>query len=90
MSDRHFTGPQVLVCFLESNKKRKKKKEKVMGILGVIQRRISMILGRKLYNLRGESKQKHMRMQMAMLNLNNSSSTTEEHHQTGYLSLPSE
>lgn len=26
---------------------------------------------------------------MAMLNLNNSSSTTE-HHQTGYLSLPSE
>lgn len=27
---------------------------------------------------------------MAVLNLNISSSTTEEHHQTGYLSLPSE
>lgn len=27
---------------------------------------------------------------MAMLNLNSSSSTTEEHHQTGHLPLPSE
>lgn len=61
-----------------------------MGIFGEIQRRMSMILGRELYNLKGESKQKHMRMQMAVLNLNNSSSTTEEHHQTGYLLLPSE
>lgn len=49
-----------------------------------------MILGRELHNLRGESKQKHMRMQMAMLNLNNGFSTTEEHHQTGHLPLPSE
>lgn len=29
-------------------------------------------------------------MQMAVLDLNNSSSATEDHHQTGYLSLPSE
>lgn len=66
-----------------------KKEEKVKCILGGIQRRISRILGKELYNLSGKSKHKHMRMQMAMLNLNNSSSTTE-HHQTGYLSLPSE
>ena len=88
MSDRHFTGPQELLCFLESNFFLKK--EQVMGILGGIQRRKSVILGRELYSLRGESKQKHIRMQMAMLNLSNSSSATQKHHQTGYLPLTSE
>ena len=88
MSDRHFTGPQELLCFLESNFFFKK--EQVMGILGGIQRRKSVILGRELYSLRGESKQKHIRMQMAMLNLSNSSSAKQEHHQMGYLPLTSE
>lgn len=61
-----------------------------MGILGGIQRRIRHTSMKRTYSLRGESKQKHMRMQMARLTLNNGSSATEEHHQTGHVPVPSE